>query len=196
MNYHLKDNNGTIHAFEKKEEPLIETGYSRVENYFLYKGLDRFSKKPTEYEYYARIYLRVDNKLIEIQRKYQDILEFYADTSSLLVSFFQILLFFFNIFNNFKGEYSITQKLFFFDENKHTENDIKRHISFSNTNKNENNEIIRIRVNNLNTNEGNQQQIMQNSNINSDNSINNSNLKKKKINIFVVQFLRKDHTFI
>ena len=177
MNYHLKNKTKLINAFEKKGEPLIETGYSRVENYFLYKGLDRFSKKPTEYESYARIYLRVDNKLIEIQRKYQDILEFYADTSSLLVSIFQILLFIFNLFNNYKGEYSITQKLFFFDENKC---DKKNNTSISIPKNNEiNGSFKREKINNLTAILENQQST--NTNKSNDNSFQKVDQNKKTL---------------
>ena len=68
MNFHL--NNDTtlipIKSGNKEEEPLLKTGFSRAEQYFLYKGLDRFSKKPYNYNKYANLYIRVDNKKVVI----------------------------------------------------------------------------------------------------------------------------------
>ena len=71
----------------KKEKKGLYTGFSRVEDYFLYKGVNR-TKQIFDHNKYARIYIRADNKLIEIKREYQKALEFYADATSLLGAFF------------------------------------------------------------------------------------------------------------
>ena len=120
MNYHL--NNDTtfipIKSGNKEEDPLLNTGFSRAEQYFLYKGTDRFSKKPDSFHKYANLYIRVDNKKIEINRKYQNLLEFYADNSSLLLSIFAILNFLFSKYNTFKANESISKRLFYNDKNE------------------------------------------------------------------------------
>ena len=126
MNYHLNNDttliqlkNGNI-----EEEPLLKTGFSRAEQYFLYKGLDRFSKKPYNYNKYANLYIRVDNKKIEIKRKYQNLLEFYADNSSLLISLYVLINFIIRIYNAFKANLSISRRLFF-DEKRQNQKYIK-----------------------------------------------------------------------
>ena len=120
MNYHL--NNDTtfipIKSGNKEEEPLLKTGFSRAEQYFLYKGTDRYPKKPYSFHKYANLYIRVDNKKIEINRKYQNLLEFYADNSSLLISIFAILKYLFSKYNTFKANESISKRLFYNSENE------------------------------------------------------------------------------
>ena len=74
MNFHL--NNYTtlipIKSGNKEEKPLLKTVFSRAEQYFLYKGLDRFSKKPYNYNKYANLYIRVDNKKVVINNFSRD----------------------------------------------------------------------------------------------------------------------------
>lgn len=116
MNYHLNDNKVLVPIINKEEEPLLKTGFSRAEQYFLYKGTDRFSNKPYNYNKYANLYIRVDNKKLEIKRKYQNILEFYADNSVLLISLFVFINFIIRIYNTFKSNLSISRRLFFNEE--------------------------------------------------------------------------------
>ena len=113
MNYHFQDDAQIIDIFKHKEEPFLKTGFSRIDKYSLYKGLDRFSTKPYNYNNYAKLYIRVDNKKFEIKRKYQKLIEFYADNSSLLIGVFVFLNYIFSFYNNFKANLSISQKLFF-----------------------------------------------------------------------------------
>ena len=115
MNYHLYNDSKLFHIFDQKEEPLNISSFSRVEDYSLYKGLNRYLEKPDDFNYYAKLYIRVDNKKVVIKRKYQDFMEFYADNSSLLISLFEILCYIFGFYDQLKANHSITNKLFFFE---------------------------------------------------------------------------------
>ena len=115
MNYHLYNDSQFFHIFKHKERPKNIIGFSRIEDYSLYKGLNRFSTKSEDYEKYAKLFIRVDNKIVVIKRKYQDFMEFYADNSSLLINIFQILCILFSFYVQFKANHSITKKLFFFE---------------------------------------------------------------------------------
>ena len=107
--------------FTTKNDKKVKNLFSRTEQYFLYKGLNRGELRPKDYQYYAKIYIRADIKKIEVKRKYQNFFEFYSDTFSFWVALFYILDFFiFNSYNNFRANYSIQQKLFFF---KNVKND-------------------------------------------------------------------------
>ena len=124
VNYHLFDDNHILHINRKEDKHDIKTGLSRVEDYSLYKGLNRTTKKVEDYEVYAKIYLRADNKKIEIKRRYQDFMEYYADSSSLLLSIFWVLGIIFAYYDRVKAIHSISKKLFYFEgikENKFKE---------------------------------------------------------------------------
>ena len=124
LNYHLFDDNHVFHINREEDKHDIETGLSRVEDYSLYKGLNRAAKKVKDYETYAKIYLRADNKKIEIKRRYQDFMEYYADSSSLLLSIFWGLGIIFAYYDKVKAIHSISKKLFYFEgikENKFKE---------------------------------------------------------------------------
>ena len=125
MNYHLTDYDSYIYFGneddddEKKKK--IQTGFSRVEDYALYKGLERAVNKPEDYSYYAKIYIRADNRKIDIKRRYQDVMEFYADKSGLLLSIFWILGLIFAYYDRVITNHSISKRLFYFEgvkENK------------------------------------------------------------------------------
>ena len=137
MNYHLLDDNLLIHINQNNEKPVVKTGLSRIEDYSVYKGLDRAVKKAEDYAEYAKMYIRVDNKKVEIKRRYQDFMEFYADTSALLLSIFWILGNIFAYYDRIYANHSISKKLFYFEgikNNKfHQFQKIKNYI-----NKNEN----------------------------------------------------------
>ena len=82
------DDKKYLHVLEEDEDEKKETttGFSRVEDYSIFAGLNRYSDNSPDKEIYAKLYIRVDNKEVTIKRKYQDIMEFYADCSSLLLS--------------------------------------------------------------------------------------------------------------
>ena len=116
MNQYFENDNNLFFVFIEEEKPISKTSFSRYEEYFLYKGLNRYVEKPFEKEYYAKIYFRADTKKAIIKRKYQKLMEFYADSSSLLIGLFEVLYFIFNFINNFYASHSFTKKLFFFKD--------------------------------------------------------------------------------
>jgi hypothetical protein len=120
MNQYFENDNYLVYVFEEGA-PLLKTSFSRVEDYALYKGLNRGVKKPSGYKNYAKIYVRADTKKTEIKRKYQKVIEFYADSSSMLIGLFEILLFIFNYINSFYADNSFAKRLFIFKdaENEH-----------------------------------------------------------------------------
>ena len=117
MNYHLNNETQIFHFNTKMAEeiPRKETGLSRTEDYSLYKGLNRSLTKPEDESYYAKIYIRADNRKIIIKRIYQDIMEFYADVSGLLISLFWIFGLIFAYYDQIKANHSISKKLFYFE---------------------------------------------------------------------------------
>ena len=115
MNQHFKDDSNFIYNFEEKE-PVITTLFSRLDKYSLYKGLDRGTEAPYNYNNYAKVYIRADTKRLDIKRKYQNLMECYADSSSLLLAVFKVLCFIFYFINNFYADLSISKKLFYFKE--------------------------------------------------------------------------------
>ena len=115
MNYHLYDDDHFLHIFDNKEEPINRTGLSRVEDYAVYKGLDRAVMKTEDYSIYAKMYIRVDNKKIEIKRRYQDFMEFFADTTALFSTLFFVLGAIFAYYDRVIANHSISKKLFYFE---------------------------------------------------------------------------------
>ena len=145
MNQHLVNDDDLFGLFSDLKNASVTSIHSRYEEYFLYIGLNRSVTKPPDYLNYAKIYLRADTKKTEIRRTYQNLFEFYANISSLLIGVFQVLIFILNYFNNFYAEFSFSNKIFIFKE-------------FENKNFNINkrsNQIIKIKslLNNYNFND-------------------------------------------
>ena len=116
MNYHLFDDTLLLHVNQNDEENReIMTGLSKVEDYSQYKGTERSSAVGDDYEAYAKIYIRADNRKVAIKRKYQDFMEFYADISGLLLSIFWVLGVIFAYYDRIKANHSISKKLFYFE---------------------------------------------------------------------------------
>ena len=115
MNQYFSNDDYLIFNFDN-EKPLTKTLYSREELYSLYKGLKRFETKPNDYKTYSKVYIRADTKKTEIKRKYQKIMEFYADSSSLLIALFEFLFFMFTLINSFYADLSLSKRLFLFRE--------------------------------------------------------------------------------
>ena len=120
MKYHFKYDTRLfpILDFEIEEEEKI--GFSRSENYFIYKGLNRDDTIPDSYEY-AKLYIRVDNKKVEIKKEYQSFLEFWADNSSLWLDIFTFINFIISFIYNYKSSRILSKKLFIFEDNKDNE---------------------------------------------------------------------------
>ena len=115
MNQYFADDDYLLFNLEESK-PITRTLYSREEVYSLYKGLNRYSSKPTDYQSYMKIYIRADTKKTEVKRRYKKLMEFYADASSLLIGLYQILFFIITFINNFYAEHSLSKKLFLFKE--------------------------------------------------------------------------------
>ena len=115
MNQYFENDNYLFFVFEDGK-PEEKTLFSRVEEYGLYLGLNRGESKPNDYKNYARIFIRADTKKTEIKRKYQKVMEFYADASSLLVALFYGLTIIFDFINSFYAEHALNKRLFFFKD--------------------------------------------------------------------------------
>ena len=113
MNQYFENDNYLFFVFNE-EEPTVHTLFSRYEEWNLFKGLDRGSVKPKDYYNFAKIYIRADTKKATIIRKYQKVMEFWADASSLLMAVFEVLYFLISFTDTFYAELSLSKKLFFF----------------------------------------------------------------------------------
>ena len=117
MNQHLYDDDSffSLISSENNEETKLSSIYSRYDEYSLYQGLNR-TNSSSDYLNWAKVYFRADTRKIDVKRKYQGIMEFYADASSLLIAFYDILFIIINCINIFYAELSISKKIFFFKE--------------------------------------------------------------------------------
>ena len=50
MNYYLINDNKLLHVFDEEENPPVNTGFLRVEDYSIYKGLNRNSQQSSDYD--------------------------------------------------------------------------------------------------------------------------------------------------
>jgi len=107
-------------------ETTTHTLFSRLEEYSLYKGLDRGTVLPKDNAKYANIYIRADTSKTTIKRKYQKVMEFYADSSSLMIALFEVLYIIFCFFNRFYADHSLSKQIFFFKEVENKHFDINR----------------------------------------------------------------------
>jgi len=117
MNQHLFDEDSLFIFFDDKKdvESQLSSLYSRYEEYSLYQGLNR-TNNSSDYLNWVKLYFRADTRKTDVKRKYQNLMEFYADASCLLVGFYEILIIIINFINNFYAELSLSKKIFFFKE--------------------------------------------------------------------------------
>ena len=116
MNQYLYDDDYLIWVFgDDAEAKSVKTLFSRYEEYSLYQGLNRESTA-SDYLNYAKVFIRADTKRTDVKRKYQKVMEFYADASSLLIALYDILIIIFNFINNFWAEQTLSKKIFFFKD--------------------------------------------------------------------------------
>ena len=92
MNQYLYDDDYLFWVFSDESPTGLKTLFSRYEEYSLYLGSNRGITNPPNRANYAKIYMRADTKKTDIKRRYQKIMEFYADASSLLIGIYEILL--------------------------------------------------------------------------------------------------------
>ena len=97
--------------FEHEGKEIINSLFSRTEQYFL-------NIESTGENAFAKIYIRADTKKIEIERTYQNLLEFFADSFSFWEVIFIICELIFCPLNRISLSYLIQKELFFFKEKK------------------------------------------------------------------------------
>ena len=116
MNEHLYDDNYLFWVFGDDDNArYVKTLFSRYEEYSLYQGVNR-AKGSSDYLNFAKVYIRADTKRTDVKRKYQKVMEFYADASSLLIAAFDILIIIFNFINGFWAEQNLAKNIFFFQD--------------------------------------------------------------------------------
>ena len=178
MNQHLYDDDSFISLMHSPndEETELSSLYSRYEEYSLFQGLNR-TNASSDYLNWVKLFFRADTRKTDVKRQYQNIMEFYADASSLLIAFYEILLIIFYFINTFYAELSLSKKLFFFKEINENNININKYSSRINTLLSQINEESNIqniqnfhcRLNN------NKRKISPSSNVFSDNSNNIEN---------------------
>ena len=86
MNQHLYDEDSYVLVFgnQKIGESKLSSLYSRYEEYSLYQGLNR-TNSSSDYLNWAKLYIRVDTRKNDVERKYQNLMKFYPDASCLLM---------------------------------------------------------------------------------------------------------------
>ena len=117
MNQYFYNDNYLVFVYDE-QEPVKQILFSRTEEFDFYKGIDRGIEKPNDYETYAKFYIRAETKKTEIKRKYQKVMEFYADASSLLIAILYALMGIFHFINSFYADHSLGKKIFYFKDIK------------------------------------------------------------------------------
>ena len=117
----LKDE-GNIIFMTDKEKSREKTVFSRVEQYSYYKGNNRTERKikynDTDYNIYAKVFIRADTKEIYVKRNYQTLGGFWADNTSIFWDILPFCNFFIGIAYNFLSYHSLSKKIFYFTEIK------------------------------------------------------------------------------
>ena len=128
MNQHLYDEDTYNFVFnnQNKDESQLSSIYSRYEEYSLYQGLNR-TNTSSDYLNWVKLFFRADTRKTDVKRKYQNLMEFYADASCLLMGFYEILIVIINFINNFYAEVSLSKKIFFFKELTHNNLNINKY---------------------------------------------------------------------
>ena len=113
MNEYFESNDELF--FPTKKPQIINNLFSRSEQYFLHR------EENDEDPNYAKIYIRADTKKMEVRRKYQTVLEFFADTFTFFSDIFIFLEIILTVYNRVSLNYFIGTELFFFkdEENKY-----------------------------------------------------------------------------
>ena len=116
MNQHLYDDDYLFWVFgDEDSAKYVKTIFSRYEEYSLFQGVER-KNTSSDYLNYAKVFIRADTKRTEVKRKYQKVMEFYADASSLLIALYEVLNIIFNYINNFWSEQELSKRIFLFKD--------------------------------------------------------------------------------
>ena len=93
-------------------------GFSMLTSFSLFKGNDRLEKKPDAYDELAKFFLRADNGINVISRKYMKFTEFLANVSSLISGIYLFLFLFMGRINKFYAKERLMTKNFKFKDDK------------------------------------------------------------------------------
>ena len=115
MNYYTNDFHILSENFFNNEYTGRITVFSRVENYAVYKGLNRSLNNFPDNDVYGKIYIKADNRRIEIRKKFRNLFDIYNDYSISLLTIYWIISFIFSIYDREKANHSISKKLFYFE---------------------------------------------------------------------------------
>lgn len=94
-------------------QETIKTG--SVDLYSVFKGEDRFTSEPTEFDTFAKIYLRAELSRVIVERRYMKLTEFIASTSSILSAILIIMFIVIRYINKFYANESVMRKIFQFN---------------------------------------------------------------------------------
>ena len=192
MNQYFDNDNFLVFVYNE-QQPEKQILFSRTEEYDFYKGIDRGVKKPNDYEVFAKFYIRADTKKTEIKRKYQKIMEFYADASSLLIAILYALMGIFHFINGFYADHSLGKKIFIFKDIQKNNFDVyKKYEDIKNLiDLTEQSDYNQKNNNNLRSFEKNQKDIMRNNPLLSKEIDQLKSLEKEEINIYNIKQNKK-----
>ena len=144
LNYHLYNMSALFNDLDWfrlfkdiEEEPRDQIGLSRTYDYFDYKGVNRSDEIVRDPTGYAKMYIRADNRRIEVVRYYQDINEFYGN-NYILLDLYCFICFLLGFYTDFFARRSLKHKLFFYEnssKNKLKKNNIKDLLNGNKENK-------------------------------------------------------------
>jgi hypothetical protein len=97
-------------------------GFSYFSYYNLFKGRDRFEKKPDDYNKFAKYFLRSDNGRYTVVRKYMKFTEFLAGVSSITSQSLLFLYVFMTRINKFYAMEKIMMRVYHFIESNSGKN--------------------------------------------------------------------------
>ena len=115
MNYHIDYDDKSSSKYFNDNYIEERTVFSRVENYAIYKGLNRSLNNFSDNDVYGKIYIRADNRRISIKIDFKDLLEIYNEHSIFWLTIYWIISFIFSIYDREKANHSISKKLFYFE---------------------------------------------------------------------------------
>ena len=192
LNYHLYNDSSLFNDLDwfrlfkaMDKEPRDQIGLSRTYDYFDYKGENR-NEGIRDPSGYATMYIRADNRKIEVERSYQDINEFYGD-NYILLDLYYFICFLLGFYTDFFARRSLKHKLFFYEnnpENKISKNSIKNLLNGNKENKSyvNDNTLAGFKVDNIdNDTNVNIYNVNNLKNNNNNNTINNINIKNNNI---------------
>ena len=109
-----------------KHKTQYYIGYSSLETYSTYKGINRFETKPADYTEFAKIYVRSALDRNIIQRKYMKLTEFAANMSSILSQILVFLMITVNYINRFFSHCCLMKKIYEFKESNNSRHRLLR----------------------------------------------------------------------